>query len=149
MEVVEIISRIVHVSAAIVLVGGTTFMLFVLLPAVSQLDDAAHQKLRGLVTQRWKRFVHVGIALFLASGGYNYFLALERHKGQGLYHGLVGTKMILALAVFFIASVLVGRSAKFANMRENRGKWLSVAILLAAIIVAISGFVKVHFGSVK
>ena len=52
--------------------------------------------------------------------------------------------MLLALAVFFIASALVGRSATFEKLRQNRAKWMGLIVLLSALIVGISGFVKVR-----
>lgn len=119
-------------------------MWLVLLPSAKSLSQEAHDQLAGEVKKRWKRFVHLGILLFLASGFYNYFRAMPLHKGDGLYHGLVGTKMILAFVIFFIASALVGRSAKLQGMRDNKAFWLKVAVLLAAVIVAISGYVKVR-----
>jgi len=70
------------------------------------------------------------------------------HEGDGLYHGLIGTKMLLAFAIFFIASALVGRSAKLQAMRDNRAFWLKTIVLMAAVIVAISGFVKVRGSAV-
>lgn len=142
--IIDAVSRIVHVSTAITLVGGSVFMLLVLMPSASKLPDAQHEQLRTLVTGRWKRFVHIGVALFLASGLYNYYQAIPNHKGDGLYHGLLGTKMLLALVIFFIAAALVGRSAKLEGMRRNRAKWLKILVILAAIIVAISGFAKVR-----
>lgn len=144
MEILAYISRILHVSTAIVLVGGSVFMLLVLLPAVKSLSEEAHEQLRTAVTQKWKRFVHLGILVFLLTGFYNFYLALPNHKGDGLYHGLVGTKILLAFGVFFIASALVGRSAKFEAMRQARQKWLTILVLLATLIVCISGFVKVR-----
>jgi uncharacterized membrane protein len=141
---IDVISRIVHVSTAIALVGGSVFMVFVLLPAAKQLSDEQHERLRGLVNKTWKRYVHVGILLFLVTGFYNYFQQMPLHKKDGLYHGLIGTKIILAFVIFFIASVLVGRSEKFEWMRAGREKWLKIIVLLAAIIVAMSGFVKVR-----
>ena len=66
------------------------------------------------------------------------------HKGDALYHALVGIKILLALGVFFIASVLVGRSPAFEGMRQNRAKWLKIIVILATVIVGISGFVKVR-----
>ena len=141
---INVISRIVHVSTAIALVGGSVFMVFVLLPAAKQLSNESHEQLRGLVNKTWKRFIHVGILLFLVTGFYNYFQQMPSHKGDGLYHALIGTKIILALVVFFIASVLVGRSAAFESMRTGREKWLKIVVLLAAVIVAMSGFVKVR-----
>jgi uncharacterized membrane protein len=144
LESIDVLSRIVHVGTAITLVGGTIFMWLVLLPSANRLSQDAHDQLAGEVKGRWKRFVHVGILLFLVSGFYNYFRAMPLHKGDGLYHGLVGTKMILAFVIFFIASALVGRSAKLERMRQNKAFWLRTAVLLAAVIVAISGYVKVR-----
>lgn len=146
---IEVISRIVHVSTAIVLVGGSVFMAFVLLPTASLISTEEHDKLRGLINGRWKRFVHAGILLFLVTGFYNYFQQMPKHKGDGLYHALVGTKILLALGLFFIASALVGRSAAFESMRASRAKWLKIMVLLAAVIVAMSGFVKVRGPVVK
>ena len=141
---IDVISRFIHVGAAIVMVGGTVFMRFVLLPAAAELPQAEHDQLRQRLLARWKRVVHSGIAMLLISGFYNYMQAIPKHKGDGLYHGLVGTKIILAFAVFFIASALIGRSAAFEKMRQNRKKWLGVIVLLAAVIVGLSGFVKVR-----
>ncbi len=144
MELLNIVSRIVHVATAITLVGGTVFTLFVLMPSAKLLSQDAHDLLAVEVKARWKRFVHVGILLFLITGFYNYFQAIGLHKGDGLYHGLVGTKILLAFGIFFIASALVGRSAKLQAMRDKKSFWLKVLVLMAAAIVAISGYVKVR-----
>lgn len=144
MHYVDILSRIVHVGTAITLVGGSVFMLMVLIPSAQELSDESHDQLATAIKNRWKRFVHLGILLFLISGFYNYFRMIPDHKGDGLYHALVGTKMLLALGVFFVASALVGRSEKFEPMRQNRAKWLTMIVLLASVIVAISGYVKVR-----
>lgn len=144
MEYVDVLSRIIHVATAITLVGGSVFMLLVLMPSAKELPDEPHQQLAAAIQGRWKRFVHFGILLFLISGFYNYSRMVPLHKGDGLYHALVGIKILMALGVFFLASALVGRSEKFEGLRRNRAKWLKVVVLLAASIVAISGYVKVR-----
>lgn len=141
---IDYLSRLIHISTAIALIGGSVFTLCVLLPAAKLISDEAQNMLSQGITARWKRFVHIGILLFLVSGFYNYFNAMPLHKGDGLYHALVGTKMLLALVVFFIASALVGRSQAFAKMRAKRGTWLGIMVLLACVIVLISSFVKVR-----
>lgn len=146
------ITRFAHVMTAIVLVGGTVFLRFVLLPAAMQtLSPDAHDQLRAKVMAIWKRFVHRGIGVLLISGAINYgrIIADHSHKGDGLYHALIGIKILLAFAVFFIASVLVGKSAKFEGMRKDARKWLLINLALATIIVGISGFLKVRDGRVK
>lgn len=144
MLILDTISRIVHVSTAIVLVGGSAFTLMVLLPSAKQLSEEAHQQLAAAINGRWKKFVHGGIALFLLSGFYNYMQAMPLHKGDGPWHMLMGIKMLLAFVIFFLASALVGRSQKMAGMRANKGKWLTVIVVLAAIVVSLSGYLKVR-----
>ena len=143
MDVLSLVSRWTHIGTAIVLVGGTCFLRFVLAPAAAQLPDAEHQKLKELVMNTWKKFVHAGITFFLASGFYNYLVVqAPNHKGDKLYHALMGVKILLALGIFFFASALVGRSKSFEGMRKNAKLWQLVIIILAAIIVGISGYLK-------
>ncbi|MEM9585781.1 MAG: hypothetical protein AAGA03_00755 [Planctomycetota bacterium] len=144
MQWLDTLSRITHVLTAITLVGGSIFTLMVLMPAAKTLSQDSHDQLRDAIGGRWKRFVHGGIGLFLLSGFYNYVRAIPAHKGDGLYHALLGTKMLLALGVFFLASALVGRSQGLARIRQNRGKWLKVLVAIAVVIVSISGYVKVR-----
>ncbi|MGZ0173970.1 MAG: hypothetical protein ACKVHE_31050 [Planctomycetales bacterium] len=144
MQVIDTVFRIVHVATAITLVGGSVFMAFVLAPAAAQLSDAEHDKLRAALLGRWKKFVHLGVVLFIVSGFYNFAQMMPDHKGDRLYHVLVGTKVLIAFSVFFIAEALVGKSKAFEKMRANRPKWLKILVLLASVIVCISGFVKVR-----
>ena len=143
---IAIASRWIHVGTAVVLVGGLVFLRFVLGPAAAQLPEESHAKLKELVLAKWKKFIHGGIALFVLSGFYNYLVVgapLHRGSDKGLYHGLMGAKILLALAVFFLSSALIGRSKAFAGMRTNPKLWQGVIIVLAALIIGISGFVKV------
>lgn len=146
MEALNVLFRWLHVGTAIVVLGGSVFMRFVLMPAAAELPDDQHDALRGRVLGRWKKFVMIGIALFLISGFYNYIrVAIPAHKGDSgkLYHPLIGTKILLAFVVFFLGSALTGRSVAFEGIRKNSQKWLLILILLAFIIVGISGVLKV------
>ncbi|MDA0831772.1 MAG: hypothetical protein O2955_00835 [Planctomycetota bacterium] len=140
-----LISRWLHVLTAIVLVGGTIFMRFVLMPSATVLSEGEHNALREQLLSRWKKFVHAGIGLLLLTGFYNYLVVMRpSHGGDGLYHGVMGTKIILALVVFMIASGLVGRSAAFEPLRQNRKRWLAVLVAMTVIIVLMSGLLKVR-----
>ena len=140
----DVLSRIIHIGTAICLVGGSVFSLFVVLPVFRTLEAETRTRLLTGLTSYWKRFVHFGIVLMLLSGFYNYFQQIVLHKGDGQYHMLIGIKMLLAFAIFFIASALVGRSAKLQPMRNGRGKWLSILVGIAAVIVIISGYLKMR-----
>jgi uncharacterized membrane protein len=143
-EILNVASRWVHISTAIVVLGGSVFLRFVLMPAAEQLPPAEHDRLRELAMQRWRKFVTAGIALFLLSGFYNYVaVSIPKHHGDKLYHSLMGVKILLAFGVFFLASVLVGRSARFEPVRRGRKKWLLVLLGVAFLIVLISSFLRI------
>ncbi len=143
MFVLDLLARWTHVGAAIVLMGGAIFTRFVLMPAAAELPEEQHLALKERLRVRWSKVVMWGIMALLVSGFYNYFTGMPTHKGQPLYHALVGTKMLLGFGAFFLASVLSGRSAKFAPLRANAKKWLVVLIAITAIISGIGGFLKV------
>jgi|TARA_B100000029_G_scaffold67181_2_gene59927 uncharacterized membrane protein len=144
-DLIPVISRVVHVATAIVLVGGSVFMRFALMPAATGLGDAEHDGLRERVLGHWRRFVHIGIALLLGSGLYNFLaVTMPAHKGDGRYHMLVGIKMLLAFVLFFLASALVGRSSGLKALRDKARGTLVVMIILAAVIVIISSYLKVR-----
>jgi uncharacterized membrane protein len=139
----DLLFRWIHVGTAIVVVGGTVFLRFVLMPAAEKIPNEAHEALRTHLLKTWKFFVHIGVLLFLISGFYNYLVVTRfKHEGQGLYHALMGVKIVLALVVIFLASVLVGRSAHFEKLRQQRKMWLTLVLLLATLIVCISGYLR-------
>jgi len=138
--ILPILSRWAHITCAIVLVGGSSFVWLVVQPVLGTDNADLHDRLRN----RWKKFVHPGILIFLVSGFYNFMLAMPKHKGDPLYHSLVGVKILLALVVFALASILVGSKPGTQKIRDNARKWLGVTLLLSMLIVGISGFVKVR-----
>lgn len=141
---IDILSRWTHVATAIVILGGSVFLRFLVIPAAATLPDSEHEAFRARLMGTWRKFVSVGIALFLLSGFYNYIaVAVPRHRGDGLYHGLMGLKMLLAFVVFFLASALAGRSKAFEGMRENNRRWLAITLALGFVIVGISGYLRV------
>ncbi|MCC7425155.1 MAG: hypothetical protein IT428_33210 [Planctomycetaceae bacterium] len=144
MLIVDILSRWLHVISAIVLMGGSIYVRFVLMPAAAQLPESEHNALRELVRKSWAKVVGAAIGLLLLSGLFNYVRAIKGDvKPSSLYHALIGTKMILSLVVFFLASALSGKAAAFEGIRRNARTWLGVTIALAAIIVALGSVVKV------
>jgi len=140
----DVYSRWFHIWFAAVLLGGAVFQWFALGPAVKDLSDEQKPLFREWVNGRWRLVVMVGSLILLVTGLYNYLVVLRPlHKGDGIYHMLMGFKILLALAVFFFASVLAGRSPKFEKMRRRSGVWNLVLIGLLTAIVAIGGYLKV------
>jgi uncharacterized membrane protein len=138
--ILSVISRWAHVGTAIVLVGGTAFYRLAVIPALEGDSTDLVERIRN----RWKKVVHLGILIFLISGFYNYITMIPKHRGDGLYHALVGTKILLAMFVFFVASALVGNKPGTQKFRDDAKKWTGIMLMVAAVIVGISGFVKVR-----
>ena len=139
-ELIAVLSRWVHVGTAIVLLGGSVFQRFVVMPSARTLPEEEHKQLRERIMMRWKKFVMGGSTLLIITGFYNYLST----KHAGPYHML---KIRLASGLFFRASALTGRSPGLAPIRQNAGKWLGVLIALAAVVVAIGGYLRVaHSG---
>ena len=143
-DVLGILFRWLHILAAITAVGGTIFMRFALLPAVAALPEASRKDFHEAVRSRWARPVQISILFLLLSGVYNIISIGAEYdlKKVGLYHPLFGIKVLLALAVFFLASVLTGRGARTQRFRDNRRLWLTVNLVLAVLIVCISGVLR-------
>lgn len=143
-DLVSLISRWLHIMAAATAVGGTIFALWVVLPAAGVLTPEAREAFHVAARRRWSKIVMAAIAILLISGLYN-FLTIKHNYKLVLprwYDPVFGVKFLLAFAVFAIASLLVGRTALAQRLRANSRLWLSTNLLMAALIIAISGVLR-------
>ena len=145
-DYIALVSRWLHILAAITAVGGTIFIRMALVPSLGVLPDQAKKDLHEAVRGRWAKFVMAAIGFLLLSGLYNIGM-IEAHKKVAvdermLYRAVFTIKFMLALAIFFVASALVGRSAAFEKIRKNARFWLSFNLVLAIVLVCISGFLR-------
>jgi uncharacterized membrane protein len=144
-----------HVLAAAIAVGGLFFARFAFVPAVESLDEEAAASVHERARRGWLPWVILSITLLLATGTTNFLLFNAQAKqwagGSWMrdnhYHALFGVKVLLALAVFYLASGLVGRGAGTQWLRANRRRWLSVTLLLSVAVVMLSGWLRgLHTG---
>jgi len=137
--VLPLLMRWVHIMSAVVGVGGTIFLAFVLNPAMKKhLPADASPEFRTAVMKRWKLLFHPLIILFLVSGFYNYFVATSgAHEVQSLYHALFGAKFLLAI-VFFGSAIVASSTMKWSEkLRAKNGIWaFQILVALAIILVA-------------
>lgn len=146
LDPIALISRWAHILSAIVMLGGAVFLRFILMPSVTEaFGENGHKTLRPVLMRRWQKVVHLCIALFLASGFYNYLaVTAPKHPGDALYHALFGVKFLLALVVFALASILVSTREKPSKLRANARLWLAITVGLAVIVVLIGGLMKLR-----
>lgn len=138
---VLLVSRWLHLAAAIVALGGALFMRLAVHPSAREVLGAdEHERLREALRRRWAPLVHSSIAILFLTGLFNFYWLAIRPKVPPIpYHPIFGVKLLAALFVFFVAEALVGTAPGFARMRERRAKWLSVILVLGGIIVLLSG----------
>ena len=140
---ISLLLRWAHILAAITAVGGTIFMRLALLPTAGELPETDRKTLHEGIRRRWAVWVHLSIGFLLVSGFYNYLVYTRlQHEGDGLYHGLFGVKFLLAMVIFFVASMLMGRSPAADRFRQKRKAWLTLNMTLAIAVVLISGVMR-------
>lgn len=140
-----LILRYMHILGAIMLMGGTIFMRFGLAPAIAGLDAQTRTNLHEQVRSRWSKFVMLAAGLLLVSGLANLGLAAryEYEPVFGMsYNMVVGIKFLLALPIFFFASLLAGRSATAKKFQANAVTWMNVNLVLALVMVLMGGVLK-------
>ena len=141
-DILSYVSRWLHILPAIALVGGTMLMRWVVLPAAAALNDEQRQTLRDQLRGRWARLTMISVTLLLLSGLYNAAMKAINFQLDPLYNGLLGVKILLALAIFYLSSVLAGRSATAERFREKETFWLNLTLTLAVILVCIAGVMR-------
>ena len=138
-------SRWAHVLGAVVLLGGAVFSRYVLLPLVAAEPEEEQARWHGLVRSKWAKFVGICTLVLLVSGFYNYLVvSVPQHKGDGLYHGLMGAKMLLAFAVFFFAAALSGKARALDRIRARRKLWMTATVVMGTAAVMIAGYLKMR-----
>lgn len=141
---IDLLLRWSHVLPAVLLAGGTWYMALALRPVVSDLEDAQQAAFKEALRRRWSRYVMLCSGLLLLSGLVVLVrMAITYEFPQGYYHAVGGIKFLLALVVFFIASLLTGRSENAQKFRESEGKWLKLNAVLALTIVLMGGLLRV------
>ena len=142
-ELVALISRWLHIFSAIALVGGTIFIRFALVPALAaEGRDGADDSVESMVYRRWARIVMGAIAWLLITGIYNAAIMMVEYDLGPLYNALLGIKMLLAVVIFAMASLLAGRSAVARRLRTRERTWLNLNLLLMIALVGIAGYLK-------
>ncbi len=145
---IRILSRWLHVIAAVVVVGGVFFMRVILPLAAAELEEAGRGRLIGRCRNVFKRVVHTGILLLTLTGAYNSVALLRAiranpvlHSHLGLLHGLWGMHMLCGLAAFVISLiVLAGQAPK----PRHRSLTTANLILLLAVILLASALKQVR-----
>lgn len=143
-DLLGLLFRWLHILAGMTAVGGTIFARFVVLPTHAGLAPQARESLHAEMRRRWSKIVMASIGFLILSGFYNYYLIVQSYREilPKWYHMLFGIKFLLAMVVFTVASLLAGKTALADKLRASAKFWMSLNILLAVLIVCISGILR-------
>ena len=131
----------VHVTAAVIGVGGMAFLLFILMPSLEALQPEHRDMLAKEVMNRFRWVSWSVIILLLASGLYSirqYYWEVAWGKSWAL----LTVKIVLAFVVFVIALALTLPIKLFDQVRARRQIWLSTAFGLAVAVIFISAYLR-------
>ncbi len=137
-----LMSRWLHILAAITAVGGTVFARAVVFPTLRSLPENERSQLHAALRERWATILKAAIGFLLFSGLYNFMLTVSEYRVPPWYHMLFGIKFLLAMAIFAIASLLIGKSPAAHAVRSRATLWLNVNIVLAVVVVCLSGVLR-------
>jgi uncharacterized membrane protein len=142
LDFVNLISRWLHLLAAITAVGGTIFARAVVVPSLDALPADQRTALHAAMRARWSKVVTVAIALLFVSGFYNFAIISIDYRLPRWYHAVFGVKFLLAFVIFTVAGLLVGKTPAADNARRHLRFWLNLNIALAVLVVMLSGVLR-------
>ena len=148
MEWITLVSRVAHILAAIALAGGAFYMRGVLVPSLGTLSGESVDQFTEAIRRRWAKIVMASALVLIASGFYNLvgIILLVREGSAtlpGYYHPLIGIKVLLAFFIFYVASMLAGRTAAAGRYRERAPLWMKLNLAAAAALITIAGALHV------
>jgi uncharacterized membrane protein len=131
----------IHVTAAVIGVGGMAFLLFILMPSLGVLRPEHREVLAKQVMDRFRWITWSVIFLLLVSGLYGirqYYWEVAWGKSWVF----LTVKIVLALLVFVAALALTLPFKLFDRVRARRQIWLSIAFSLAVAVILISAYLR-------
>lgn len=129
-----------HLTSAMVAVGGVTFLRFVLLPSAEGLGEEERKALMGRVLGRFRPILYVCIGLLLLTGLHN--VSMVAGTVTSPYLKALLAKIGLALVIFAVAFALTIPGAIFSRMQARRKAWLTVNFILALAVVFLSAYLR-------
>ena len=144
MDYLNLALRWLHVLSAITLVGGVLYTRFAVLPLLESLDEERRESVGAAMRRNWAKYMMIALTILLVTGITNMILIPKTIDPavKSNYSMLVGIKFMLAMPVFFIVSVLNGRSNMAEKLRAKHKLWLNIAVALCVAVVLLAGYLR-------
>lgn len=129
-----------HITAAVIGVGGIAFLRLILLPSLADLDQQARERLLQSVLPKFRLAVWTVIGVLLVSGIYN--IATSGHLADPRYRTVLELKLLLALTLFAVAFGITLPFPALSRFQRQRRHWLAVNLVLGIIILLFSAYLR-------
>jgi len=133
--------RWIHVTAAVIGVGGMAFLLLILNPSLGAMQPEQRDRLAEQVMNRFRWMIWSAIMVSLVSGLFTvrqYYWEVAWGKSWAL----LTVKIVISLFVFLIALALTLPFKLFDRLRARRQIWLSIDVGLAIAVIFIAAYLR-------
>ncbi len=140
MYFVELGSRILHLLAAMIFMGGILNLRGFTANA-SSANEAVDTCAAGKQGSCPRKMMVLSLIL-ITTGLYNFVIIIKSHDVEKAYHMLFGIKFLLAIFVMGLAAMLVGKSKAAQALKKNMSQWVTITILLIGLIVVLASTLR-------
>jgi uncharacterized membrane protein len=142
----NVVVRWIHISSAVVGIGGMAFLALVLVPAARRGGTEAARAALDAALPGFRQILLTVIALLLLTGIYNLWLVMPKASALGdlkrTYHMVLGMKLLLALILFGTASSVAAAGRRAGGFQPRHAPLLSVSLVLAVVILFLSATLR-------
>jgi len=132
----------IHLTAAVIGVGGIGFIIFALKPSVRVLSPEQREPFVRAIRARF-RWVVWGCALLLVISGLYNIKARYWEAPWGAAWKWLTVKLVLAGVIFLITLALTLPLRILGRIQAKRHMWLAVAFGVAIAVILISAYLRI------
>jgi uncharacterized membrane protein len=143
MWILDAIVQWLHISSAVLIIGGLFFSAYIMTPALRNLGGIDVPTLTTAAMLRFRVVVWLGIGTLLLSGVYNLIRALAEGKFEDpIYQHSLEAKVLLALVLFSTGIGLTVPLPAFSFFASRRRFFVTFNIHLGLLIVLLSAILR-------
>jgi putative copper export protein len=140
MEWLDTLMQWLHLSAAVIGIGGIAYARLVVVPSLAGLPPEPRTALLSQLVTRMRPISFGVVGVLLLTGLYNLLVHLQGHTTT--YHIALGIKILLALHVFATAFLLAVPVGVNPARDARRPRLMAGMVISGVIILLISAFLR-------
>lgn len=137
--ILGVLMRWVHVSSAVLILGGFAYARFVALPALKKLPMADQHQLSVELEARFRTILLLAINGVALSGLYNLLTRPTYSREYFLWFGL---KLMLALHVIGVAILMARARGADAEFEAKRPRQMTFLVISGVLVLLISAYLR-------